>query len=675
MIKIMINENGDGYMNGGVTDRVCTKERDIDYLTLLAKQYPSISAATTEIVNLQAILDLPKGTEHFISDVHGEYESFRHVLKNASGVVKTKINEIFGNALRESEKQDLATLIYYPEEKLDQIDISEREMKDWYITALYRLIQVAKRVSSKYTRSKVRKAFPPEFAYILEELINESEDRINKQEYYNRIIETIVELDRAKAFIVAISNLIQRLSIDRLHIIGDVFDRGPGADIIMDTLNSYHAMDFQWGNHDIIWMGAAAGSPALICNVIRITARYDNLTILEDRYGINLLPLARFASEQYSGHDLKPFWPKGTESLAKSQKELEMTALMHKAIFIIQMKLEGQLIYRHPEYGMNDRMILDVIDYEKGTLMVDGKEYKLSSCDFPTIDPKNPFLLTDEEKDLMERLRNSFQNSYRLNEHMRILYSKGSMYLVFNSNLLIHGCVPMNSDGTFMPVNIDGEECVGRDAMDKLERLARQGYYDNDPIRREAGQDAMWYLWCGPASPLFAKSKMATFERYFLAEKETHKEVNNAYYTNRDNVEWIEKILEDFDLDPNTSHMVNGHVPVKVVKGESPIKANGKLLVIDGGFSKAYQKETGIAGYTLIYNSHGLKLVSHEPFESTAKAIEEGMDIVSTMVVLENLRDRRRVSDTDIGKELKLQVEDLLQLVTAYRKGYIIEKK
>lgn len=662
-------------MNGNIAARVIEKDRDIDYLLLLSKQYPTIDAATTEIINLQAILDLPKGTEHFISDIHGEYESFRHVLKNASGVIKTKINEIFGNSLRESEKQSLATLIYYPEEKLELIKTNERDIVDWYKIILYRLVQVAKSVSSKYTRSKVRKAFPKEFAYILDELINESEDRINKQEYYNKIIETIVELDRAKAFIVAISNLIQRLAIDRLHIIGDIYDRGPGADIILDTLKCYHSLDMQWGNHDIIWMGAAAGSEALICNVVRITARYDNLTILEDRYGINLLPLATFAMETYSGHDLKPFWPKGADVDEKSDKELQLTAMMHKAIFIIQMKLEAEIIYRHPEYNMNSRMILDTINYEEGTILLEGQTYRLNSCDFPTIDPNNPFILTQEEKDVMERLISSFRNSDRLNDHISLLYSKGSMYQVFNSNLLIHGCIPMDPHGEFLPVNIDGQDYKGREAMDILERLARQGYFDNDPLLKEKGMDAMWYLWCGPNSPLFAKSKMATFERYFLEEKTTHKEINNLYYENRDNVEWIEKILSEFGLDPNTAHLVNGHVPVKVVKGESPIKANGKLLVIDGGFAKAYQKETGIAGYTLIYNSHGLLLVSHEPFESTRKSIVDEQDIASTVVVLEHSRNRRRVSDTDVGIELRGQVDDLLLLVNAYRKGYIKELK
>ncbi len=660
-------------MTNELTGKEVETVRDLDYLKLLAKQYPTIDSATTEIINLQAILDLPKGTEHYISDIHGEFESFRHVLKNASGVIRNKINEIYGNSLRESEKKALATLIYYPTEKLDMLDINEREVDDWYRIHLFRLIEVCKRVSSKYTRSKVRKAFPKEFAYILDELLNENEDRINKYDYYNKIIETIIELDRAKSFIVAICNLIQRFAVDRLHIIGDIYDRGPGADIIMDMLKEYHSLDIQWGNHDMIWMGACAGNEALIANVVRITSRYNHLELLEDRYGINLLPLATFAMDTYGSDELAKFMPKGVEVTDKNFKELEMSAKIHKAIFIIQMKLEAEIIYRHPEYEMNDRMLLDMIDYKKGTIMIDDVEYPLNSTEFPTIDPENPFILSEEEKSIILRLKRSFMNSMRLNDHVKLLYSKGSMYKVFNGNLLLHGCIPMKDDGSFMDIVIDGALYQGRKALDELDRLARQGYFNNDPILKEQGLDAMWYLWCGPASPLFGKRKMATFERYFIEDKVTHEEEKNPYYRDREKIEWIDKILEDFGLDKDSSHLVNGHVPVKVVKGESPIKAGGKLLVIDGGFAKAYQKETGIAGYTLIYNSHGLNLVSHEPFESTQKAIIEEKDIVSTVMVLESVRSRRRVADTDTGFELKSQVDDLLQLVNAYRQGYIKE--
>lgn len=658
-------------MTNELTGEKIMNRRDLDYLVLLSKQYPTVDSATTEIINLQAILDLPKGTEHFISDVHGEYESFRHVLKNASGVIRNKINEMFGNSLRESEKKNLATLIYYPKEKLDMLDINEREIDDWYRIYLFRLIEVCKRVSSKYTRSKVRKAFPKEFAYILDELLNENEDRINKSEYYNKIIETIIDLGRAKAFIIAISHLIQRFSVDRLHIIGDIYDRGPGADIIMDMLKEYHALDIQWGNHDMIWMGACAGNEALMANVVRITSRYNHLELLEDRYGINLLPLAAFAMETYSSEGLAQFMPKGEEPNQKNEKSLEMIAKMHKAIFIIQLKLEAEIIYRHPEYGMNDRMILDAINFEDKTILLDGETYALNDGDFPTIDSSNPFILTEEEREVVSRLRRSFMNSMRLNEHVKLLFSKGSMYKVFNENLLLHGCIPMEKDGSFMPIPLGKDRYLGREALDELERLTRQGFFNNDPVLKEQGLDAMWYLWCGPASPLFGKKKMATFERYYITDKATHKEEKNPYYENREQVEWINKILEDFGLCKASSHLINGHVPVKVAKGESPIKAGGKLLVIDGGFAKAYQEVTGIAGYTLIYNSHGMNLVSHEPFESTQKAILEEKDIISTVMVLESVQSRRRVSDTDTGKELKIQVDDLLQLVAAYKKGYI----
>ncbi len=658
-------------MTNELTGEKIINHRDLDYLALLSKQYPTVDSATTEIINLQAILDLPKGTEHFISDVHGEYESFRHVLKNASGVIRNKINEMFGNSLRESEKRSLATLIYYPKEKLDMLDINEREIDDWYRIHLFRLIEVCKRVSSKYTRSKVRKAFPKEFAYILDELLNENEDRINKSEYYNKIIETIIGLGRAEAFIIAISNLIQRFAVDRLHIIGDIYDRGPGSDVIMDMIKDHHSIDIQWGNHDMIWMGACAGNEALMANVVRITARYNHLELLEDRYGINLLPLATFAMDTYANEGLEAFMPKGEVKNAKNEKSLEMIAKMHKAIFIIQLKLEAEIIYRHPEYDMNDRMILDAIDYENNTIILDGIHYELNDGDFPTIDPTNPFIMSEEEQEVVKRLRKSFMNSLRLNDHVKVLFSKGSMYKVFNENLLLHGCVPMEENGDFMKIPIGRDYYEGREALDELERLARQGYFNTDEVLKEQGLDAMWYLWCGPASPLFGKTKMATFERYYIDDTETHKEEKNPYYHNREEVEWISKILEDFGLCKSTSHLINGHVPVKVAKGESPIKAGGRLLVIDGGFAKAYQQVTGIAGYTLIYNSHGMNLVSHEPFESTQKAIIEEKDIVSTVMVLESVRSRRRVSDTDTGKELKVQVDDLIQLVTAYRKGYI----
>ena len=651
-------------------------ERNLNYLKLLSKQYPTIDTASTEIINLQAILNLPKGTEHFLSDVHGEHESFSHVLRNASGVIKRKIDDVFGNSLRDAEKKSLATIIYYPEQKLEYILKEEKDLEDWYKITLYRLIQICKVISSKYTRSKVRKALPKDFGYIMEELIHEDGDMINKQHYYNKIIETIIKLDRGNAFIISISKLIQRLAIDRLHVIGDIYDRGPGADIILDTLMDYHSIDIQWGNHDIVWMGAAAGSEACICNAIRFSARYSNLHIIEESYGINLLPLATFAMEFYKEDPCVKFLPKATANKELSEKESMLIAMMHKAISIIQFKLEGQIIKRHPEYSMDNRLLLDKIDYSKGVIHLRGKEYILNDNNFPTVNPSDPYELTNEEKRLIDKLKSSFISSSRLQEHVRFLFSKGSMYTIYNSNVLFHGCIPMDSSGNFKKIKIDGEDYSGKAFFDKAEILVRSGYFNtNCPKEKQDGMDFMWYLWCGPDSPLFGKKKMAAFERYFINDKETHTEEKNKYFYMRDDETVCDFILKEFGLTPSNSHIINGHVPVKVRTGESPIKANGKLLVIDGGFSRAYQTETGIAGYTLIYNSYGLLLASHEPFESTIKAIEEEKDILSTNVVLEHVFERKKVGDTDIGVELNKQINDLTMLLTAYRKGLIKEQE
>ncbi len=644
-------------------------EVSLNYLRLLSRQYPTIDLASTEIINLQAILNLPKGTEHFLSDVHGEYESFNHVLKNASGVIKRKIDDIFGTSLRESEKKSLATLVYYPEQKLDLIAKTEPDLDDWYRITLFRLIQLCKVVSSKYTRSKVRKALPQNFGYILEELIHEDVDTLNKQEYYNNIIETIINLDRAKAFIISISKLIQRLSIDRLHIIGDIYDRGPGADIILNTLMEYHSVDIQWGNHDMVWMGAASGSEACICNVLRVSSRYSNLHTIEESYGINLLPLATFAMEFYKDDPCKKFIPVIYAKDEVIDKETALIAMMHKAISIIQFKLEGQVIERNKDFKIEDRLVLNKIDYEKGTINLNEKEYVLNDKHFPTINPKNPYELIQEEKDLIEKIKSSFLNSEKLQKHIGFLFSKGSMYLKVNSNLLFHGCIPLNEDGTFKKIMINGKEYSGKRYVDKIERVVRASYYNKTDL------DMMWYLWCGSNSPLFGKKTIKTFERYFIGDKDTHSEEKNPYYKYRDSEEACNKILEEFGLDPSNSHIVNGHVPVIARKGESPIKANGKLLVIDGGLSKAYQKQTGIAGYTLIYNSRGLLLVCHEPFESTAKAIEEEIDILSSTIVLEQNTARKTVGDTDIGQDLIKQIDDLKRLLIAYRKGLITEQK
>jgi fructose-1,6-bisphosphatase-3 len=649
--------------------------KNLRYLTLLSEQYSTINKASTEIINLQAILNLPKGTEHFLSDIHGEYEPFIHVLKNASGVIKRKIEDIFGNRLRQSEKKSLATLIYYPEQKLELVLKQEKNINDWYKITLYRLIEICRYVSSKYTRSKVRKALPKDFAYIIEELLHEQPKEMDKYEYYDQIIKTIIDIDRSKDFIVALSKLIQRLVIDRLHIIGDIFDRGPGADIIMDTLVDYHAVDIQWGNHDILWMGAASGSEVCIANVIKNSVKYANLDTLENGYGINLLPLATFAMEFYKDDPCHCFFPKIDCNKNYSVKEIQLITQMHKAITIIQFKLEGEVILRHPEFDMDHRLLLNKINYQEGTIELSGKKYKLKDSYFPTIDPENPYRLMDEEKELIDKLKSSFVNSEKFNKHVRFLYSNGSLYLKYNSNLLYHGCIPLNEDGSFRNIRIGNKEYKGKKLLDKLDMLAREAYfYKENTEAKQNAVDIMWYLWTGSSSPLFGKEKMTTFEQYFIEEKETHYEKKDPYFSFRENEDICNNILKEFGLNSKESHIINGHVPVEEKNGESPIKANGKLLVIDGGFSKAYQSKTGIAGYTLIYNSFGLQLVSHQPFESTEMAIKEETDILSSTVVLEQVVDRKRVGDTDIGTTLKQQIKELKMLLNAYRKGLIKEK-
>ncbi|HRT33267.1 MAG TPA: fructose-1,6-bisphosphatase [Bacteroidales bacterium] len=648
--------------------------KDLKYLKLLSKSFPTIADAATEIINLEAILNLPKGTEHFLTDIHGEHQAFQHVIKNASGVIKKKVEDIFGHTLREWEKKELCTLIYYPEEKLKIIKSREKEIEDWYKMILVRLLKVCENVSSKYTRSKVRKALPKEFSYIIQELLHESLNNPNKHGYVEAIISTIVSTGRAESFIIEISKLIQRMTIDSLHILGDVYDRGPGAHIIMDILCDYHNVDIQWGNHDLIWMGAAAGSEACMANVIRICLRYTNLATLEDGYGINLLPLATFALETYGEDPCSVFKPKMSEDEVVKQKQIKMISQMHKAISIIQFKLEGQVIERNPEMGMEDRRLLHLIDYDKGTIMLRGKEYQLKDKNFPTIDPKNPYKLTEDEKELVDKLMHSFTHSEKLRKHIRFIYSKGSLYLVRNSNLLYHGSVPMNSDGTFKNVRIQGIDYSGKQLFDKIDQVVRQAYFEEKKAKEKRfGQDFIWYLWCGPSSPPFDKDKMATFERYFIADKETHKEQQGHYFYLKDKKEICEMIIKEFGVEDEHARIINGHIPVKTIKGESPIKAGGKLLVIDGGYSKAYQSETGIAGFTLIYNSHGLQLVQHQPFVSTQQAIEKGEDIISETTVLEFSNQRKLVRDIDIGKELMQQIEDLTHLLDAYRSGYLKE--
>lgn len=652
--------------------------KDMRYIRLLSNTFPTIAAASTEIINLQAILNLPKATEHFVADIHGEYEAFQHILKNASGNIKRKVNDLFGNTLREVEKRELCTLIYYPEQKLELVKASEPDINDWYHITLHHLVAVCRDVSSKYTRSKVRKSLPKDFSYIIQELLHERPEDKNKANYVNVIVDTIISTGRADDFIVAISNVIQRLAIDQLHILGDVYDRGPGAHRIMDLLETYHSWDITWGNHDIIWMGATAGNDACMCSVIRLSLRYANLVTLEDGYGINLVPLATFAMEAYGDDPCTEFLPKtdaGTGAI--DEKTRQLIAKEHKAIAVLQFKLEGQLYEKHPEWKMKGRAMLERVNYEKGTIDIDGKEYKLSSCSFPTVDPKNPNKLTKEEVILVEKLHHSFEVSEKLHKHIKLMLSHGCMYSIWNNNLLFHASIPLCEDGTMKNVEIyPGNTVSGQQLMTDVGMLIRCAF-QNDSSQKmiDYAKDYFMYLWCGPDSPLFDKSKMATFERYFIKEKETHEEKKGYYFILRNKEEICDNILKAFGVTDPNRHIINGHVPVKAVKGESPIKANGRLMVIDGGFSQAYHHETGIAGYTLVYHSRGFQLVQHEPFTSTEDAIIRGTDIKSTTQIVEMSSRRMLVADTDKGKELNAQIDDLQELLYAYRHGFINERE
>lgn len=647
------------------------------YLQLLAQSFPNIPEASTEIINLQAILNLPKGTEHFVADIHGEYEAFLHILKNASGNIQRKVNELFGNLMRESDARELCTLIYYPDQKLELIKAAEENIDDWYHITIHNLVAVCRLVSSKYTRSKVRKALPRSFSYIIQELLHERTDDANKADYVNVIIDTIISTGRADDFIIAICNVIQRLSIDQLHILGDIFDRGPGAHIILDTLSRYHSWDIQWGNHDVLWMGAMAGNRACQCNVIRLSLRYANMTTLEEGYGINLMPLATFAMDTYGDDPCEEFIPKisSADSARVDEKSIRLAALMHKAITILQFKEEAAIIKRHAKWKMSDRLMLNYIDYDKGTITLNGKEYPLKSNSFPTIDPKHPNRLTLEENQLMDKINHSFQVSEKLHKHIRMLLQHGCMYAVFNNNLLFHASIPLDEDGKLKEVEIiPGTTCSGKDLLYNIGMLIRSAFQtDSTPEERNYAIDYFLYLWCGPDSPLFDKSKMATFERYFIDDKETHTEEKGNYFKLRDNEQIVDNILDAFDVVGDNRHIINGHVPVHVCNGENPVKANGKLMVIDGGFSQPYHKETGIAGYTLVYHSRGFVLVQHEPFTSTIDAIQKCSDIKSSTQIVEMSSHRMRVADTDIGRELKNQISDLQRLLYAYRHGYIKE--
>lgn len=651
-------------------------KRDQRVLELLSQNFPNVNSASTEIINLEAILNLPKGTEHFVADLHGEYEAFRHILKNASGNIKRKVTDIFGSTLRDSEIKELCTLIYYPGPKLEQIKATEKNLSNFYKITLNQLVKVVRSVSSKYTRSKVRKALPKEYAYIIEELLHETPDDVKKQAYFNRIVETIVLTGQADDFIEAMCNVIQRLAIDQLHILGDVYDRGPGAHQIMELLTSYPNFDITWGNHDIVWMGAAAGNAACIANVLRLSLRYANMATLEEGYGINLVPLVTYAMEKYADDPCIGFEPKDApDDGSHTEKSLHLLAQMHKAISVLQFKLEGQLYEKYPEWGMKGRGLLGAIDFEKGTVKVDGKTYKLNDTHFPTVDPKHPFRLTEEEQALVDRLVHSFTVSDKLQRHMYLMLSHGGIYGVYNGNLLYHASIPLDKDGSLKEVDVFGEKLKGRALLDRINQIVHYAYnYDSDDDERQRAIDYFWYLWSGPDSPLFDKSKMATFERYFIDDKEPHAEEKGQYYISRNDADVCDMILDKFEVAGPHRHIINGHVPVKAASGEKPIKADGKLMVIDGGFAKAYHGTTGIAGYTLVFHSRGFELVQHEPFTSAENAIANGTDIVSTNQIVEMSAHRMRVRDTDKGRELQAQIDELMELLYGYRHGLIKER-
>ena len=657
---------------------------DQRYLQLLSEKFPNSNAVITEMINLRSILSLPKGTEHFVSDLHGASNAFIHMIKNASGVVRRKVDDIYGDTIPEAEKRALCALIYYPDERIEYLHNGKLQlqnegegistMTEWYRRRLHQVTEVARAVTVKYTRSKVRKLLPPSFAYVIEELLHESSIEHDRSDYFNAIIEGIIETGSAEDLLIQISYLIHGLTIDVIHVVGDIFDRGPGADKILQVLSTVHDYDIQWGNHDIEWMGAAAGNAALIATVIRVSTRYANIETLEEGYGINLLPLANFAMETY-GNDPCTIWQtKDFENNPRLTRSAQLMAKMHKAISIIQFKLEGQTILRHPEWKMDDRLLLDKINYGEGTITVNGKTYPLTDSNLPTVNPADPYALSVEEQELMTQLERSFRKSEKMQRHLKMLYQHGSLFLVRNGFLLYHAAIPLNEDGSFMEVDVCGKKVKGRALMERIEEVIRTAYYGQGNAKANA-LDYMLYLWCGEGSPLYNKDKMTTFERYFIKDKELDAEKKGAYYTLADRKDICEKILAEFGLDPEQGRIVNGHIPVRTIKGETPMRAEGKRFVIDGGFSKPYQEKTGIAGYTLIYNSHGIQLVEHEEFESREQAIISGSDINSRTLLQDFTGCRMRIKDTDLGKELLQQVEDLKQLLAAYQSGSIKEKE
>ena len=639
------------------------------YLSLLSKEYKNINEVAEEIINLQAIINLPKGTEMFLSDIHGEYAPFEHILNNGGGIIKSKIDDIFGNTISKKERATLATLIYYPEEKLKLMKKEVTDLDEWYSITLYRLVEVAKNVSSKYTRSKVRKAITSGFEYVIDELLNsQAGNEKDKERYYKAIINTIIELNQADSFIIAISNLIKRMAIDHLHIIGDIFDRGTHPDFVIEKLKRFHSIDMQWGNHDVLWMGATCGNEASIATVVRICARYNNIGILEDGYGINIRPLSTFAMETYKDDDCRNFFPKVFDETKYDESDKMNISKIHKAITIIQFKLEGQLIKRHPEYHLDNRLLLDKMNLKKGYVLIDGQKYEINDTNFPTLDKENIYELTEEEKEVMERLCESFKKSSKLNDHIDFLYKKGELYTIFNSNLLFHACIPMTEEGEFKEVEFLGKRLKGREYLDVINDTISKTWFTKETVDKDL-IDIMWYLWISPDSPFFGKDKMATFESYFVKDKKMSREAKNPYYYLTEREDICNKILKEFDLDERASHIVNGHVPVKAKDGETPIRGNGKLLVIDGGFAKSYQQKTGNAGYILTYNSNGLLLSQNKPFESVEKAIVEEKDIISELIVKKTGITRKSVGDTDIGKRLKEEIRDLEQLLLYYESG------
>lgn len=663
---------------------------DERYLQLLSEKFPNAQSAVTELINLRAILSLPKGTEHFVSDLHGASSAFIHMIKNASGVVRKKVDEVYGDSISEEEKRAICALIYYPDERLElikrfyageQVDgifsINSKlstlnSLDDWYRTRLHQVVNIARAVTIKYSRSKVQRLLPKDYAYIISELLHESNlEQHDRQTYYNAIIDAIIETGSADQLIIAVCYLIHSLTIDTLHIVGDIFDRGSGAAKIMDVLSTVRDYDIQWGNHDIEWMGAMTGNMALLATVLRVSIRYANIETLEEGYGINLLPLANFAMTVYDDDPCTIWQTKDFDNNPRLTRSAQLMAKMHKAISIIQFKLEGQTVLRHPEWKMDDRAVLHQCKMVNGQWSFDGQV--LLDQNLPTIDPKDPYRLSQEEQDLMNQLWRSFRKSEKMQKHLRMLYEHGSLYLVRNGFLLYHAAIPLNADGSFTDTDVCGQRVSGKALMDRTDAIIRQAYYGTGQAKEDA-LDYMLYLWEGANSPLYNKDKMTTFERYFLPKGEAWDEHKGAYFTLADNEKICEQILQEFGLDPATGRIINGHVPVRTIKGETPMRANGKRFVIDGGFSKPYQEKTGIAGYTLIYNSHGIQLVEHESFESREQAILSGNDIHNRTLLQDFTGQRMRIKDTDKGKELLEQIEYLEQLLKAYRSGAMRER-